>query len=180
MVARSTSPGTGSVSTSRTCARQRPWPRFIALRTTLPTPSAPTTTRVSYRRSPVHTPWPSIATTFAVTAGMFGALALYGTTTNRSLAGVGQFMFMGLIGLILASLVGVFVKSDGLQFVISVVGVLVFTGLTAYDAQRLKAMAVAVPEGRVGSYAVVGALALYLDFINLFLFLLRFLGGRRD
>ena len=122
----------------------------------------------------------SIATTFAVTAGMFGALALYGTTTKRSLAGVGQFMFMGLIGLILASIVGVFVKSDGLQFVISVVGVLVFTGLTAYDAQRLKAMALAVPEGRIGSYAVVGALALYLDFINLFLFLLRFLGGRRD
>ena len=122
----------------------------------------------------------SIATTFAVTAGMFGALALYGTTTKRSLAGVGQFMFMGLIGLVLASVVGMFVKSDGLQFVISVVGVLVFTGLTAWDAQRLKAMAVAVPEGRTGSYAVVGALALYLDFINLFLFLLRFLGGRRD
>ncbi len=122
----------------------------------------------------------SIATTFAVTAGMFGALALYGTTTKRSLAGVGQFMFMGLIGLVLASVVGMFVKSDGLQFVISVVGVLVFTGLTAWDAQRLKAMALAVPEGRIGSYAVVGALALYLDFINLFLFLLRFLGGRRD
>ncbi len=122
----------------------------------------------------------SIATTFVVTAGMFGALALYGTTTKRSLAGVGQFMFMGLIGLILASLVGMFVKSDGLQFAISVIGVLVFTGLTAYDAQRLKAMALAVPEGRYGSYAIVGALALYLDFINLFLFLLRFLGGRRD
>lgn len=122
----------------------------------------------------------SIATTFVVTAGMFGALALYGTTTKRSLAGVGQFMFMGLIGLVLASVVGMFVKSDGLQFAISVVGVLVFTGLTAWDAQRLKAMALAVPEGRYGSYAVVGALALYLDFINLFLFLLRFLGGRRD
>jgi uncharacterized protein len=122
----------------------------------------------------------SIATTFAVAAGMFGALALYGSTTKRSLAGVGQFMFMGLIGLILASLVGLFVKSDGLQFVISVVGVLVFTGLTAWDAQRLKAMAAALPEGQVGSYAVVGALSLYLDFINLFLFLLRFLGGRRD
>ena len=122
----------------------------------------------------------SIATTFAVAAGMFGALALYGSTTKRSLAGVGQFMFMGLIGLILASLVGLFVKSDGLQFVISVVGVLVFTGLTAWDAQRLKAMAAALPDGQVGSYAVVGALSLYLDFINLFLFLLRFLGGRRD
>ena len=122
----------------------------------------------------------SIATTFAVTAGMFGALALYGTTTKRSLAGVGQFVFMGLIGVILASVVGMFVKSEGLQFVISIVGVIVFTGLTAWDAQKLKAMAVAVPEGQVGSYAVVGALSLYLDFINLFLFMLRFLGGRRD
>jgi len=122
----------------------------------------------------------SIATTFLVTAGMFGALALYGSTTKRSLAGVGQFMFMGLVGLILASLVGFFVKSDGLQFVISIVGVIVFTGLTAWDAQRLKVMAASVPEGQVGSYAVVGALSLYLDFINLFLFLLRFLGGRRD
>ncbi len=122
----------------------------------------------------------SIATTFFVTAGMFGALALYGSTTKRSLAGVGQFVFMGLIGVVLASIVGMFWKSEGLQFVISIVGVIVFTGLTAWDAQRLKAMAVAVPEGQSGSYAVVGALALYLDFINLFLFLLRFLGGRRD
>ena len=122
----------------------------------------------------------SIATTFAVTAGMFGALALFGTTTKRSLAGVGQFFFMGLIGLLLASVVGIFWRSDTLQFVISVVGVLVFTGLTAWDAQRLKMMAATVPEERFGSYAVVGALSLYLDFINLFLFLLRFLGGRRD
>ncbi len=121
----------------------------------------------------------SIATTFLVAAGMFGALALYGSTTKRSLAGVGQFVFMGLIGLILASLVGMFVKSDGLQFVISIVGVIVFTGLTAWDAQRLKAMATALPEGQTGSYAVVGALSLYLDFINLFLFMLRFF-GRRD
>lgn len=122
----------------------------------------------------------SIATTFAVAGGMFGALALFGTVTKRSLAGVGQFFFMGLIGLVLASVVGMFWKSDGLQFIISVVGVLVFTGLTAWDAQRLKVMAATVPEGRFTSYAVVGALALYLDFINLFLFLLRFLGGRRD
>jgi len=121
----------------------------------------------------------SIATTFLVTAGMFGALALYGTTTKRSLAGVGQFAFMGLIGLILASLVGMFLHSAGLQFAISIIGVIVFTGLTAWDAQRLKAMAVAVPEGQSGSYAVVGALALYLDFINLFLFLLRIFGSRR-
>jgi FtsH-binding integral membrane protein len=122
----------------------------------------------------------SIATTFVVTAGMFGALALYGTTTTRSLAGAGQFFFMGLIGLILASIVGMFWHSPALQFLISVVGVIVFTGLTAWDAQRLKQMAAALPEGQVGSYAIVGALSLYLDFINLFLFLLRFLGGRRE
>jgi len=122
----------------------------------------------------------SVATTFAVTAGMFGALALYGSTTRRSLAGIGQFVFMGLIGVILASIVGLFWHSPGLQFVISVVGVIVFTGLTAWDAQRLKQMAAVTPEGEVSSYAVVGALALYLDFINLFLFLLRFLGGRRN
>jgi uncharacterized protein len=122
----------------------------------------------------------SIATTFLVTAGMFGALALYGTATKRSLAGVGQFAFMGLIGIILASLVGMFWKSEGLQFGISIVGVIVFTGLTAWDAQKLKTMAVTVPESSYGSYSVVGALALYLDFINLFLFMLRFMGGRRD
>jgi FtsH-binding integral membrane protein len=123
----------------------------------------------------------SVVSTFVVTAGMFGALALFGTTTKRSLAGMGQFAMMGLIGLILASVVGLFWHSNGLQFGISVVGVVVFTLLTAWDAQRLKVMAAAVPEGRFGSYAVVGALSLYLDFINLFLFLLRFMGGgRRD
>jgi uncharacterized protein len=122
----------------------------------------------------------SIATTFVVTAGMFGALAVYGSTTSRSLAGAGQFFFMGLIGLILASIVGIFWQSPALQFLISVVGVIVFTGLTAWDAQRLKQMAAALPEGQVGSYAIVGALSLYLDFINLFLFMLRFLGGRRE
>jgi uncharacterized protein len=122
----------------------------------------------------------SIASTFVVTAGMFGALALYGTTTARSLAGVGQFFFMGLIGLVLASVVGMFWRNAALEFLISVVGVIVFTGLTAWDAQRLKQMATAIPEGRLGSYAIVGALSLYLNFINLFLFLLRFMGGRRD
>lgn len=122
----------------------------------------------------------SLVTTFMVTAGMFGALAIYGTFTRRSLAGVGQFMFMGLIGLILAMIVNIFWQNDALSFVISVIGVLVFTGLTAWDAQRLKEMAVALPDGRVGSYAVVGALSLYLDFINLFFFLLRLIGGRRD
>jgi uncharacterized protein len=122
----------------------------------------------------------SIATTFVVTSGMFGALAVYGSTTRRSLAGVGQFLFMGLIGLVLASVVGLFWNNDALQFLISVVGVIVFTGLTAWDAQRLKEMAATVPAERAGAYAIVGALSLYLDFINLFIFLLRFLGGRRD
>jgi FtsH-binding integral membrane protein len=122
----------------------------------------------------------SITSTFIVTAGMFGATAVFGTVTKRSLAGLGQFFFMGLIGIILASIVGIFWHSEALQFVISVVGVLVFTGLTAWDAQRLKQMAVALPDGRVGAYAVVGALSLYLDFINLFFFLLRFTGNRRD
>jgi uncharacterized protein len=122
----------------------------------------------------------SVATTFLVTAGMFGALAAYGTLTRRSLAGLGQFLFMGLIGVVLASVVGLFWHSDALQFVISFIGVIVFTGLAAYDAQRLKAMALTTPEGQLGSYAIVGALALYLDFVNLFLFLLRFMGSRRE
>jgi len=122
----------------------------------------------------------SVATTFVVTAGMFGALAVFGSTTKRSLAGMGQFLFMGLIGLVLASIVGMFWNNDALQFLISVVGVIVFTGLTAWDAQRLKQMAATVPPERAGSYAIVGALTLYLNFINLFLFLLRFMGGRRD
>jgi FtsH-binding integral membrane protein len=121
----------------------------------------------------------SVATTFLVTAGMFGALAVYGTVTQRSLAGAGQFLFMGLVGVVLASLVGMFWRSDALQFVISFVGVIVFTGLAAYDAQRLKTMALEIPTGEGRAYAVVGALALYLDFINLFLFLLRFVGNRR-
>jgi uncharacterized protein len=122
----------------------------------------------------------SVATTFVVTAGMFGALALFGSTTTRSLAGAGHFFFMGLVGLVLASVVGIFWHSEALQFLISIVGVIVFTGLTAWDAQRLKQMALALPEGQSGSYAVVGALSLYLNFINLFLILLRFSGGRRS
>jgi uncharacterized protein len=121
----------------------------------------------------------SVTTTFVVTAGMFGALALFGSTTKKSLAGAGQFFMMGLVGVILASIVGVFWHNDALQFLISVVGVIVFTGLTAWDAQRLRRMALALPEGQVGGYAIVGALSLYLDFINLFLLLLRFT-GRRD
>jgi FtsH-binding integral membrane protein len=116
-----------------------------------------------------------------VTAGTFGALAIYGTTTRRSLAGWGQFLFMGLIGVVIASFVGMFWQNDAFQFVLSFIGVIVFTGLTAYDAQRLKAMALALPSGQSsGSYAIVGALSLYLDFINLFIMLLRFTGSRRD
>jgi FtsH-binding integral membrane protein len=122
----------------------------------------------------------TLTSTFVVTAGMFGSMALYGTVAKRSLAGWGQFLFMGLIGVVIASIVGLFWHSDGLQFVISFIGVIVFTGLAAYDAQRLKAMALATPGGAIGSYQVVGALSLYLDFVNLFLFLLRFTGSRRD
>jgi uncharacterized protein len=121
----------------------------------------------------------SVATTFFITAGMFGALALFGTVTKKSLAGMGSFVSMGLIGLILAMIVGMFVHSDGLQFAISIIGVIVFTGLTAWDAQRLKAMAVATAEGHVENLAIIGALRLYLDFVNLFLFLLRFMGRRK-
>jgi hypothetical protein len=122
----------------------------------------------------------SVANTFVVTAGMFGAVALFGSTTRRSLTGFGQFAYMGLVGLVLASLVGLFWHNDALQFVISSVGVLVFTGLAAWDAQRLKQMALSTPEGHTRSLAIVGALSLYLDFINLFLSLLRFVGARRD
>ncbi len=122
----------------------------------------------------------SVTSAFVVSAGMFGAMALYGSTTKRSLAGLGQFAFMGLIGIVLASLVGLFWHNSLLQFLISAAGVIVFTGLAAWDAQRLKQMALTTPEGRVGSFAVVGALALYLDFINLFLSLLTLFGDRRE
>jgi FtsH-binding integral membrane protein len=122
----------------------------------------------------------SVASAFLITAGMFGATSLFGLTTKRNLAGAGQFFFMGLIGLVLASILGLFWQSDALQFTISIIGVIVFTGLAAWDSQRLKRMALAVPHDRVGSFAVVGALALYLDFINLFFSLLRLTGSRRE
>ena len=121
----------------------------------------------------------SIARTFVVSAGMFGALAVFGSTTRRSLAAAGEFFFMGLVGLVLASILGVFWHNDGLQFLISVIGVIVFTGLTAWDVQRLKHIAADLPESRRGAYAIVGALSVYLNFINVFLILLRFTGGRR-
>ena len=122
----------------------------------------------------------SVAMAFFTTAGMFGALALYGSTARRSLAGLGQFAFMGLVGVILASIVGFFWHSETLQMVITLAGVIVFTCLTAYDAQRLKAMALQVEGAQAGSYAVGGALSLYLNFINLFLMILRLLGSRRS
>jgi len=122
----------------------------------------------------------SITRVFFISAASFGALSLYGYTTKRDLSPIGAFLVMGLIGLIIAMVVNIFLFNDMLSFVISVVGVVVFTGLTAWDAQRLKHMAVALPDGRVGAYAVVGALSLYLDFINLFFFILRLMGGRRN
>ena len=122
----------------------------------------------------------SVTSAFLITAGMFGATSLFGLTTKKNLAGAGQFFFMGLIGLVLASIVGLFWQSDALQFTLSIIGVIVFTGLAAWDSQRLKQMALVVPGDRTGSFAVVGALALYLDFINLFFSLLRLTGNRRE
>jgi hypothetical protein len=122
----------------------------------------------------------SIAQVFFITAATFGAMSLWGYTTQRDLTGMGSFLFMGLIGIIIASLVGFFVKSTMLQWVISVAGVIIFTGLTAYDTQKIKEMYVAGDDGTVmGRKAIFGALSLYLDFINLFLMLLRLLGSRR-
>jgi FtsH-binding integral membrane protein len=123
----------------------------------------------------------SIVSTFVVTAGTFGAMSVYGLVTSRSLDGLGSFAFMGLIGVILASVVNLFLRNSMLEFVISCVGVIVFVGLTAYDTRKLKVMASRVDadseEGQKG--AIQGALALYLDFVNLFLMLLRLFGNRR-
>ena len=123
----------------------------------------------------------SIASTFAVAGGTFAAMSVYGLVTKRSLDGVGSFAFMGLIGVIIASVVNLFLKSDMLGFVLSCAGVIVFVALTAYDTRKLKMMAATVDarseEGRRG--AISGALALYLDFINLFLMMLRLFGNRR-
>ena len=122
----------------------------------------------------------SITRVFFISAAAFGALSLYGYTTQRNLSAMGSFLMMGLIGLIIAMLVNLFLKSTGLDFVISAVGVLIFAGLTAWDTQRIKEMYDPMEDGTVvGRKAVMGALSLYLDFINLFLFLLRFLGDRR-
>ena len=122
----------------------------------------------------------SITRTFFISAASFGALSLYGYTTQRDLSPIGSFLIMGLFGLILASLVNIFWPSSALSFAISVIGVGIFAGLTAYDTQRIKEMYDVNDDGTVaGRKAVMGALSLYLDFINLFLFLLRFLGDRR-
>jgi hypothetical protein len=122
----------------------------------------------------------SITRVFFISAATFGALSIWGHTTRRDLSGFGTFLFMGLIGIIIASLVNLFLKSSGLDWLISIVGVGVFAGLTAYDTQRVKGMYDrsddATSEGRK---AVMGALSLYLDFINLFMMLLRLMGGRR-
>jgi FtsH-binding integral membrane protein len=119
----------------------------------------------------------SITSTFVITAGMFGAMSLYGSMTKRDLTSWGSFLFMGLIGIIIASVVNIFVGSSAISWVVSGIGVLVFTGLTAYDTWKIKEMAAQGIEGR--KPAIIGALTLYLDFINLFLMLLRFTGNRR-
>jgi FtsH-binding integral membrane protein len=119
----------------------------------------------------------SIASTFVITAGMFGAMSIYGYMTKRDLTSWGSFLFMGLIGVVIASLVNIFVGSSAVSWVISGIGVLVFTGLTAYDTWKIKELAAQGTEGR--KPAILGALTLYLDFINLFLMLLRFTGNRR-
>jgi hypothetical protein len=122
----------------------------------------------------------SIARMFFITAASFGALSLWGYTTNRDLSAWGSFLFMGLIGIILASLVNLFIGSTALQFAVSAIGVLVFAGLTAYDTQQIKEMYYVGDDGSVaGRKAVMGALRLYLDFINLFMMLLSLFGDRR-
>ncbi len=122
----------------------------------------------------------SIAQVFFITAAAFGALSLWGYTTKRDISAWGSFLFMGLIGVIIAMLVNLFLQSSALQFAISVIGVLVFAGLTAYDTQQIKEMYSANDDGTVsGRKAVMGALRLYLDFINLFMMLLSLFGDRR-
>ncbi len=124
----------------------------------------------------------SIFNTFITTAGTFGALSLFGFVTKKDLSGIGSFLYMGLFGIIIASVVNWFMGSSALHFVISAAGVLIFSGLTAYDTQKIKEMYVLMQESDeiATKGAIIGALRLYLDFINLFLMLLRFMGGSRD
>jgi len=122
----------------------------------------------------------SITRVFFITAGTFGAMSIYGYTTKRDLTKLGSFLMMGLFGIIIASLVNIFMKSTMMYFVISILGVLIFVGLTAYDTQKIKNMYMASDSGELmGKKAVMGALTLYLDFINLFIMLLRLFGQRR-
>lgn len=125
----------------------------------------------------------SIARVFFITAGTFGAMSLYGYTTKRDLSQIGSFLIMGLIGIVIASIVNIFLASSALQFAISVIGVIVFVGLTAWDTQRIKEAyyQYQYADGQGASkQAIMGALTLYLDFINLFVMLLQLLGARRD
>ena len=122
----------------------------------------------------------SVTRVFFITSATFGAMSIYGYTTKRDLTKFGSFLMMGLIGIIIASLVNIFLKSSMMYFVISILGVLIFVGLTAYDTQKIKNMYVASDSGEViGKKAIMGALTLYLDFINLFIMLLRLFGQRR-
>ena len=122
----------------------------------------------------------SVVRAFFVTAAAFAALSIYGYTTKKSLSGLGSFLMMGVFGLIIAQIANIFMASTQLDFIISIVGVLIFAGLTAYDTQKIKNMYVATDSGEiVGKKAVMGALTLYLDFINLFIMLLRLFGQRR-
>ena len=124
----------------------------------------------------------SIASTFVVTARMFGAMSLYGYTTKRDLSGFGNMLIMALIGIVIASLVNFWLKSEALMWVVTYIGVIVFVGLTAYDTQKLKNMGEQIDTrdtSNLRKYSILGALTLYLDFINLFLMLLRIFGNRR-
>ncbi len=124
----------------------------------------------------------SIASVFGITAITFAVMAVYGYFTKKDLTSWGRILFMGLIGIIIASVVNIFVKSSGLNLIISYIGVLLFVGLTAYDSQKIKEMFMQAPDAGEGmqKLALLGALTLYLDFINLFLYLLRILGSSRD
>jgi FtsH-binding integral membrane protein len=123
----------------------------------------------------------SIARVFFITAGAFAALSLYGYTTKRDLSGFGTFLYMGLIGIVIASIVNIFLASSALQFAISVIGVLVFSGLTAYDTQRIKELYMEIDSSEIaGKKAIMGALTLYLDFINLFIMMLQLFGQNRE
>ena len=121
----------------------------------------------------------SIATTFFITAATFGAMSIYGYFTSADLSKFGSILVMALIGLIVCSVVNIFMKSETMNWIISGVGVLIFVGLTAWDTQKIKQMALTMPEATNGKLATIGALSLYLDFINLFLYLLRFMGDRK-